>query len=253
MCVIKVLIMSLSYDMIKYCSACHSRTSNIEKHLIEMHAVAPRGTRDATRWYVAAITNLTNWVKTIDDLLHYLPLDESDTKIICEKATKFYLEAATKSIKVPGEWIYWGYYNGVAKIVYIGANWIKFFCYDEPVGKISRCGDMYHWNVVDISGTAYTKRTARLNMLAALKRKYGSYYHQYASIRIALFEILPQPIAEAIDAIVFQTFNSDKPTNYASRAYIHARIKEINPAKKLRGNTISIGDTPTEWERIAWS
>ena len=114
------------------------------------------------------------------------------------------------------------------------------------------CDGMCYWRVADLTGVAYNMHFARLNMFMALMQKYGSYYPEYAEIKLALFAALPQPIAEEIDAILAQTFVMGITLHdYASDAYVADRLRELAPRQKFYlPRDIPNGIARTDWEKI---
>lgn len=236
------------------CVICWQEAENAPAHMASHGYTRPQGTI-TSKWVYAVIKDATQWVRDVDDLIQYLRLDHVEAKIIREAVTEpFILQAQFKRIYLSNKTeIVWVWHRGQVRIAHVGIPWLKLHYYKSPVGDTFVDGDLCHWRVADLTGVSYNAQFARLNMFTALNQKYGSYYPEYAQIKLALFATLPQPIAEEIDAIVAQTFAMDIILHdYATDSYIADRLREISPHVKFRlPRDIPGGVARTEWEKIA--
>jgi len=233
------------------CHICWQETTNYTAHLAE-HGYREPAHSTTSIWAAGALNAATRWVQTPDDLVVYLQLDAVGAQIVRGAISgPFKLFAMMKYLRCPDKTeIHWVVHRGAVKIAYVGLAQLKFHYFKEPFGEIRKDGDLFNWKVADITGVAYSAQHARANMHVELYRKYGSYYPQYAEIKLALFAALPQPIAEEIDSIIAQTFNMRLILrDYASAAYISDRLHEIAPNKRWLPRDIPAGSI--EWERIA--
>lgn len=232
------------------CHICWQETTNYTAHLAE-HGYTRPAYRTTSIWVAEALNDATRWVQTPDDLVVYLQLDAAGAQIVRGAISgPFKLFAMMKYLHCPDKTeIHWAVHRGAVKIAYVGLAQLKFQYFKEPFGEITEVGDLFHWKVADIAGVAYSAQHARANMHMELYRKYGSYYPQYAEIKLALFAVLPQPIAEEIDVIIAQTFVMGIVLrDYASAAYVADRLREIFPISGRLLRNIPAG--VTEWEKI---